>query len=383
MPQNIFSKRFARWRTAYRNSGLRRFLQWWGGELAALLPERVRNLLVERRDELRIARLADGGWAIRRLPARDAADEQMLAADAAPELLRDTVDALRRRVEVPADLVLVLDRRGVLDRHLTLPLAAEDNLAQVLAFEMDRQTPFKPDQVRFDHRITQRDPVAKQIGLDVLVAPRAAVDAALAPMQAAGLALDAVDTLLPEGARSGYNLLPLELRAERSQRERLVNWALVALVLLLAWSAMSTSIHNRELALANLQAEVDRVRVEAKRVGGLEKELGEAVSGANFLNEKKQSHPVTIDLIRDLTERLPENTALQRLSINRGEVQIQGVSSEASALITILQKSALIEGPALQGAITPDQRTQKEQFMIQARARAKAVEGADAAPAQG
>ncbi|MBK7144165.1 MAG: PilN domain-containing protein [Xanthomonadales bacterium] len=102
-----------------------------------------------------------------------------------------------------------------------------------------------------------------------------------------------------------------------------------------------------------------------------------------FPQRKKQSHPVTIDLIRDLTERLPENTALQRLSINRGEVQIQGVSSEASALITILQKSALIEGPALQGAITPDQRTQKEQFMIQARARAKAVEGADAAPAQG
>ena len=127
----------------------------------------------------------------------------------------------------------------------------------------------------------------------------------------------------------------------------------------------------------------DRVKVEARRVGALEKELADAVSGANFLTEMKQTHPVAIDLVRDLTERLPENTALQRLSVNRGEVQIQGVSGEASALITILQKSLLIEGPALQGAITPDQRTQKEQFMIQARTRVKSVEGVDAVPAQG
>ena len=146
---------------------------------------------------------------------------------------------------------------------------------------------------------------------------------------------------------------------------------------------MSTSIRNRERALEDLQAEVDGIKVEARRVGALEKELAEAVSGANFLTEMKQTHPVAIDLVRDLTERLPENTALQRLSVNRGEVQIQGVSAEASALITILQKSTLIEGPALQGAITPDQRTQKEQFMIQARARVKSAEGADAAPAQG
>lgn len=383
MPENILSKRFARWRLAYRNSGLRRFLDWWGGELAALLPERARNLLVERRDELRIERQPEGGWAVRRLPGEGAADEQLLPADAAPELMREAVDALRRRSEVHADLVLVLDRRGVLDRHLTLPLAAEDNLAQVLAFEMDRQTPFKPDQVRFDHRIVRRDPVARQIALDVLVAPRAAVDTALVPVQSAGLALDAVDILTPAGARSGYNLLPPELRAERSQRDRLLNWILFAAVLLLAWSAMSTSIHNRERALEHLQAEVDDVRSEAKRVGKLEQELDEAVAGANFLNEKKQSHPITIDLLRDLTERLPEHTALQRLSINRGEVQIQGVSSEASALITVLQKSPLIEAPALQGAITPDQRTQKEQFMIQARARVQSTEGADAAPAQG
>ena len=383
MPENIFSKRFARWRIAYRNSGLHRFLDWWGRELAALLPERVRSALVERRDELRIERIAEGGWSIRRVPGTGEADSIELPVDAAPADWQSTVTRLRARSEVPPDLLLVLEGRGVLERHLSLPLAAEDNLAQVLAFEMDRQTPFKPDQVRFDHRIVRRDVNARQLAVDLLIAPRPAVDAALAPVQAAALSLDAIDTLGAEGRRNGYNLLPQEARAERSRRDRFLNWILAAVAVILAWTAMSTSIRNRELALENLRTEVDRIKVEARRVSALEKELADAVAGANFLTEMKQRHPIAIDLVRDLTERLPENTALQRLSVNRGEVQIQGVSGEASALITILQKSPLIEGPALQGAITPDQRTQKEQFMIQARTRLKAAEGADATDAQG
>lgn len=383
MSESIFSKRLARWRLAYRNSGLRRFLEWWGGELAALLPERVRALLVERRDELRVQRQSDGSWHLERRPGRGDEDSQVLAADAPTEAWQAAVSRLRGRSETPAELVFLLDRRAVLDRRLSLPMAAEDNLAQVLAFEMDRQTPFKPDQVRFDHRITRRDPAAKQIWLELLIAPRAVVDSALAPLQSAGLALDTVDALDADGARSGFNLLPPEVRAQHSRRDRLVNWVLALVVVLLCWSAMSVSIRNRERALEALQNEVDKVRVEARHVSALEKELDEAVSGANFLGEKKLVHPIAIDLVRDLTERLPENTSLQRLSLNRGEVQIQGVSAEASALITILQKSALIEGPALQGAITPDQRTQKEQFMIQARAKLKSAEGADASAPQG
>ncbi len=383
MPDNLFSKRIARLRSTYRNSGLRRFLEWWGGELAALLPARVRDQFVERRDEIRIEKATEGGFTLARAPATTDADAHHLAADAVTEDWQSALTALRARSEVPADLVLVLERRGVLDRHLMLPLAAEDNLAQVIAFEMDRQTPFKPDQVRFDHRVTKRDLVARQIGLDLLIAPKTVVDAAMAPINSAGLALDVIDILAEDGRRSGFNLLPPEARAPRSQRERQLNWLLAAIVVLLAWSAMSLSIHNRERVLMDLQSDVDRVRVEARKVGKLDTELGDAVSGANFLTEKKLTHPIVIDIIKDLTDRLPENTALQRLSVNRGEVQIQGASTEASSLIAILQKSTLIEGPAVQGAITPDPRTQKEQFMIQARTKTKLAEVADAAAAEG
>ena len=38
-----------------------------------------------------------------------------------------------------------------------MPAATEENLPQVLSFEMDRLTPFRSDEVYFDHRVVGRD----------------------------------------------------------------------------------------------------------------------------------------------------------------------------------------------------------------------------------
>jgi hypothetical protein len=59
-------------------------------------------------------------------------------------------------------------------------------------------------------------------------------------------------------------------------------------------------------------------------------------------------------------------------------VQLQGQAKEASALIGVLQKSPFLDAPALQGAITPDARTGKEQFLIAANATTVPVAGAPA-----
>jgi len=85
-----------------------------------------------------------------------------------------------------------------------------------------------------------------------------------------------------------------------------------------------------------------------------------------------------IDVLNDVTKRLPNDTWLQRFSMNGTQVQLQGQAKEASALIGVLQKSPLLDAPALQGAITPDARTGKEQFLIAANATTLAAAGAPA-----
>ena len=53
--------------------------------------------------------------------------------------------------------VLRLGEADVLGKTLILPLAAERELDQALAFEMDRETPFKPEELYWNHRIEAAD----------------------------------------------------------------------------------------------------------------------------------------------------------------------------------------------------------------------------------
>jgi general secretion pathway protein L len=119
----------------------------------------------------------------------------------------------------------------------------------------------------------------------------------------------------------------------------------------------------------------------ARGAATLRNTLKQAIDGASFLTERKGARPPTIDVMLDLTRRLPADTWLQRFSVNADQVQLQGQSREAAALITLLQQSPYLEGPALQGAITPDARTGKEQFLIQAKLRNPPAPAAPAAPA--
>lgn len=356
----------ARLRLQYRNSALHRFLVWWRGELVASMPARVREALVERRDVVLVGTRAEGIEIERRGRRAVAAEVLPVAEDPAPAQvhLRTVLGAGEMRPEV----VLCLPAGRALRRQIVLPAAAEENLHQVLAYDMDRQTPFRADQVCFDERVLARDAAARQITVEFALVPRAVVDEELARVAPLGLELDAVDLRDADGNRAGFNLLPVERRARHRNPWLGINLALAAAVVALLFVVMAQSVQNRERALAALAAETEAVRREARSVAELRTMLAAAVEGANFLNERKASVPVVSDLLLDVTRRLDGNTWLLRLSLNGDQVQLQGQSREAASLITVLQRSRLLQGPALQGAITPDPRTNMEQFLIQATA---------------
>jgi general secretion pathway protein L len=369
MADSVLSRQLSRVRIAYGTSGLRRFLEWWGAELVALLPARVRAWLAERRDEVCV-RLEDGALLLSRRHRGVAGEAQRveLAQDAA-EITRETRAVLAGGEEQP-DVVYCLAPGRLLRRTLTLPAAAEENLLQVLGFEMDRQTPFTAAQVYYDARVLARDTATKQLQVELALVPRAAVEPDLATLANAGLALDAVDGSDAGGTRLGFNLLPAERRARRADVWLRLDLALAAGVLALLGFVMAQSVANHEQSVERLRAETARVQKEANAVSKLRNQLRDAIEGANFLVRKKRARPPVIDLVLDVTRILPSDTWLQRLSVTGEQVQLQGQAREAAGLIPILQRSPLLEGPALQGAITPDARTNKEQFLIQAKLRA-------------
>lgn len=370
MTESVLDRQLARVRVAYATSPLARFFDWWWGQLRPLLPAKVQAWLSESRDEVLVtlsAERVDLAW-----NGRSARAPASLERAVEQDLLKRDLAAYLAGTEEPPAIVLTLPPGRVLRRTLTLPAAAEQNLRQVLAFEMDRQTPFKADQVHYDYRILARDPSSRQIRVEMAVVPRASVDVDAAAMAEIGVALNSVD-IAPLGSdrRPGFNLLPAERRARQRDVWLLANVGLGALCLVLLLVAMALSVSNRSKALEALRETVDRERVEAKAVADLRSELRGAVEGANFLSEKKRAQPVVSDLMLDLTRRLPPDTWLQRFSLTGRQIQLQGQADEAASLIRVLQQSQMLRGPAIQGAVTPDARTNKEQFLIQADARTR------------
>jgi general secretion pathway protein L len=141
---------------------------------------------------------------------------------------------------------------------------------------------------------------------------------------------------------------------------------------------MALARQKRIDALARFTELTDQVTTQARQARKLRNELDTSVTAANFLAERRAQQPTMLELLDDLTRRIPDNTSLDRLSINEGQVELVGQSQQAPALVALLQQSALLKTPALAGAVQADPRTGRDRFTLTATVAGSAQEASDA-----
>jgi general secretion pathway protein L len=349
-----------------RRLGVLEFLTWWRDELIELLPLRWREWLKREPDVLVIEAL-DAERVVVRANGRDAdAIEIVLNEDAgapAPpiERLRAGLD------DRAAPLIWCLAAPQVLARRLSFPAAVEPNLRQVLQFEMDRQTPFKADQVYFDYVVRQRSDVDKTLDVDLVLALRTQVDPLLTSLRKRIVEpLAGIDARRSDGSRWGINLLPPAQRPRRSHFWLTVNLVLAALALLLVWVVMVQANARKAEAIDRLTTEIEAVREDARAAAELRQQLDDARQASSFLARRRAETPAFLDVLEDVTRLLPEDVWLERMMIAQDELQLQGQAKESSKLINLLTQSKLLSNPQMRGPVQVDPRTGKERFSIAA-----------------
>ncbi len=358
----------ARVRTRLAKTPLPRFFSWWGRELLACLPERWRAFLSDRSESLLVG-VAPDAFVVWRERGDAIREHGRIPRDLPAEAQAAQFRQMRDAVEDPnARTVFCIDSDRVLTRVLSLPAATTDNLPQVLAFEMDRQTPFKADQVYFDSRVLGQDASGRNAQVELVLMPRAQLDAELATLPGGVAQIDGVDAWkgAPGAARRHVNLLPPDKRTRRRDLRLPLNLGLAAAAIVLLALNMDESLANRAAALDAMRAEVDDAGKQAKQVAALKKTLTDSIVGANFLSDRKRKGPTTVALIDDITQRMPLDTYLERLQIENKQVQLQGQATEAAKLIALLGASPCLGNPGFQGQVQPDPRTSKERFQINA-----------------
>ncbi|MFT4179202.1 MAG: PilN domain-containing protein [Thermomonas sp.] len=362
-------------RLAQSGASLRGFPAWWAAGLAAWLPARWRRLLNARGDrllleprgsELHLRREREGGLDdLATLPLPMPADATL------DGLLRDGVADLPRWLVLPAG-------EG-LRRRLPLPAAARERLRDVLGFEIERQTPFSAADALHDGRVLglRED---GQLLVELVVVPRRQFDALAAQLGGLADGLAGLDLLDAEGRSLGVNLLSPDARARRRNPWRWWNLGLAALALLALGFGMAQIVDNRRAAADALQEQVKARGTQASAVAAQRQRLEDAVTGEAYLQAQRNGRAPVVEVMEALAQRLPDDTSLERLSIEGEQLTVIGLSNQAAALVGRLEGAPQWQAPALSGALQQDPRERMDRFTLTAQLRGEGAQEAGREP---
>ncbi len=341
------------------------FLDWWQRSLAAWLPARWRATLGLGRDRLLLSEDGDAlqlrlqaGDSVRDLGRVPSGTELGIDADPLASVLAPAVADLPRWLVLPA--------ASGLRRRLALPAAAAERLRDVVSFEIDRQTPFAVDAVAFDARVLARRASDGQLDAELVVVPLVALQPRLDALGPLAATLSGIDLADSSGVPLGVNLLPPAQRRQRSDPWRAWNWALAGVALLALATGLWQVLANRRAAADAFERSIDARAADARRASLQRQRLVDAVEGQAFLDQMRAGRPSAIEIMDELSRRLPDSTYLEKLAIEGDKLILIGLSSEASSLPQRLEGARLWRAPALTGALQTDQRTQRDRFTLMA-----------------
>lgn len=259
-------------------------------------------------------------------------------------------------------LILLLPLESYLQKRLTYPLAAEQELRAVLEFEMDKQTPFTNDTVYFDYSITSRDTANDRLHVILYVVLRDVLKERLDALRF----LDeqpAVATIICGDAYENVNFMPPpDRKVNNASAQHFRYLGLVTLIVFMA--ALYLPLLRYSATIEQFANQVEQTRAQAMQAQALDDKKQAILDRVNFLADRDRQHVPFIRYIEELTRRLPDNTWIHRLAIDDGKMQIQGESAAAPSIIRILEESDYFEHTRFRSPVTKNNATGKEEFHV-------------------
>ncbi len=333
------------------------FFEWWGGQLTELVPARWRGR--SGGTDALVADASEPGLLTLRRRRRGA--EQRLTQLRLDEPGHVSLRAALNGRPRGEPMVLRLAPAQVLERAVTLPLAAERDLDRVLGYEMERLTPFTADEVFWGFSLRERDRTRARLLLRLTMVPRASVAGMLDLLAASGARPVQLEAAAPDGPR----VMRLA-HAGPSARARLAQRGLAAAAGLLVLLVLVSPFLRQSLALAEVQDRLDQMSPRIAQVDVLRRRISGAGAGGDAVAAETRRLGDTLLALAAVTEILPDDSYLTEFTMRERKMTLSGLGASAPKLISLLSGDPRIRGPAFTAPVTRSETNHLDVFSIRA-----------------
>ncbi len=160
-----------------------------------------------------------------------------------------------------------------------------------------------------------------------------------------------------------FNLLPLLQRQPPKKSGMLLTMSLVGLAVILITANLVGFFLKDRLALARINQQAQQLEPQLKAIAELEEQYKQLQLQLDSLRSFKPKTVTTLDILKEITLRLPAGAWLQKLDIQGNTVEISGRAESASSLIPLIEESSLFEDVKFTSTIT-SREGEKEKFKI-------------------
>ncbi len=348
------------------NINIAAFFHWWKRELTFLVPARLRSFGGRSGNKLFLRVV---GFATELTLVTNKNAERIGSYSLDNKGAANLKALFEEREELKAcEHILLLGRTQAIRKIIALPTATEENLKQVINYELDRFTPFVAEQLYYDFNVVGRNKAASQIIVQLVCTPKWKLETLQKEMASLGLNIGAV-RYSEAGEDSdikneNYNLLPFAMRPKLSKGPRNANIVFAICLLGLMITALVLPVILEQRIETELIEKIKVAQTKSKEVEKLQVEADDILGNAEEVVKIKESLPSMVIILDELTRLLPDNTWLKSFQYSNGKLQIQGISSSASALIAILEASKLFNNTSFVSPVTQDRTTGLERFQI-------------------
>ena len=317
------------------------FLSWWQQQLKECVPVSLREKTAQVRRPALWSPTDDRVW---------------LAAAALTESKPFLSSALAQR---GGSAAVVIGEANGFRREIEMPLAVQDRLQQVLGYELDRLTPLKASELYYDFRVKQKNLSAGTCTVELAAAPRMRVDPMLVEAKRRNVTVTRM-LLSPSDVDTQLDLLKTA-QAATEDGDKPRSWitpALIGLCAALVIMLVALPLWQMRRHILALQPIESSAKTDAEVASLVQRQLEKQISEYNLPLARKYSGPLVVQLLDDLSKRLPDDTWAQSIEIRTiptqksKEVVLQGETGSGGKILQIVQESPLIKDPTFKATMT-------------------------------